>query len=109
MTQNEHAISPLRQRMLDDHLEPPFSGLIDVFVNEVGALARRLEGRVPFEWGPETQEYGLRELGIKDVNGDYLVFARDECVERRSAENRLKRCVCMRIEKPEAGCLGLPG
>ncbi len=32
---------------------------------------------MPFEWGPETQHYGLRELGIKDLNGYYLVFATD--------------------------------
>ena len=37
----------------------------------------RLKGHVPFEWGPETQPYGLRELGIKDLNGYYLVFATD--------------------------------
>ena len=57
--------------------EPVFSGLIYVFVDDVDAVARRLEGRVRFEWGPEVQEYGLRELGVKDSNGYYLVFARD--------------------------------
>ena len=57
--------------------EPAFSGLIYVFVDDVDEIASRLGGRVPFEWGPETQEYGLRELGIKDINGYYLVFARD--------------------------------
>ncbi len=54
-----------------------FSGLIYVFVDDVDAVAKHLEGQVPFEWGPETQEYGLREFGIRDVNGYYLVFARD--------------------------------
>ena len=62
---------------LTGHAEPVFSGLIYVFVDDVDALAARLEGQVAFEWGPETQEYGLRELGIKDINGYYLVFARD--------------------------------
>ncbi len=63
---------------LDDRPEPVFSGLIYVFVDDVDAVAKRLAGRVPFEWGPETQEYGLRELGVKDINGYCLVFAKDE-------------------------------
>ena len=62
---------------LDGQPDPVFSGLIYVFVEDVDDVAAMLAGRVPFEWGPETQEYGLRELGIKDVNGYYLVFARD--------------------------------
>ena len=57
--------------------QPTFSGLIYIFVDDVDALAKQLEGQVGFEWGPETQAYGLRELGIKDLNGYYLVFARD--------------------------------
>ena len=57
---------------------PAFSGLVYVFVDDVDAMAERLSGRVPFEWGPETQDYGLRELGIRDLNGYYLVFAMDE-------------------------------
>lgn len=64
-------------RTLQDRPEPVFSGLIYVFVDDVDAVAKRLEGRVPLEWGPETQEYGLRELGIQDLNGYYLVFALD--------------------------------
>ena len=28
--------------------------------------------------GPETQDYGLCELGVRDVNGYYLVFAKYE-------------------------------
>jgi hypothetical protein len=51
--------------------------LIYVFVDDVDALAKQLEGQAHFEWGPETQPYGLRELGIKDLNGYYLVFAKD--------------------------------
>ena len=44
---------------------------------DVDALAQRLASSVSFEWGPETQDYGLREVAIKDLNGYYLVFARD--------------------------------
>lgn len=62
---------------LDDLPKPTFSGLIYVFVDDVDALAKQLEGQAHFEWGPETQPYGLRELGIKDLNGYYLVFAKD--------------------------------
>ena len=63
--------------MLSEQPQPAFSGLIYIFVDDVDAVAARLEGDWPFEWGPETQEYGLRELGIKDINGYYLVFAED--------------------------------
>ncbi|MEO1035182.1 MAG: VOC family protein [Pseudomonadota bacterium] len=62
---------------LDSHPKPTLSGVIYVFVDDVDAVAERLDGNVTFEWGPETQYYGLRELGIKDPNGYYLVFARD--------------------------------
>ena len=62
---------------LDRQPGPALSGLIYVFVDDVDALAARLAGRVAFEWGPETQEYGLRELGLRDLNGYYLVFAQD--------------------------------
>lgn len=63
---------------LDGRPEPVFSGLVYVFVPDVDALANRLAGRLPFEWGPESQPYGLRELGLRDLNGYYLVFAADE-------------------------------
>ena len=63
---------------LDDQPEPAFSGLVYVFVEDVDGLASRLEGSVPFAWGPESQVYGLRELGIRDANGYLLIFARDE-------------------------------
>lgn len=62
---------------LDKQPGPTFSGLIYVFVDDVDAVAKRLKNQVQFEWGPETQEYGLRELGIHDINGYYLVFAQD--------------------------------
>ncbi len=57
--------------------QPAFSGLIYLFVDDVDRLAEQLAGRISLEWGPETQEYGLRELGVKDLNGYYLVFAQD--------------------------------
>ncbi len=56
---------------------PMLSGLIYLFVDDVDAEAARLRGRVEFRWGPEDQEYGLRELGIEDLNGYLLCFAHD--------------------------------
>ena len=77
----EVALGPARlwffNTPLDSHPKPAFSGLIYIFVDDVDALAARLKGHVPFEWGPETQPYGLRELGLKDLNGYTLVFATD--------------------------------
>lgn len=56
---------------------PSLSGLIYVFVDDVDAEAARLSGRVPFRWGPEDQEYGLRELGLEDLNGYLICLAQD--------------------------------
>ena len=65
-------------RMIDGAPQPVFSGLIYVFVDDVDAMAARIGGKARIEWGPETQDYGLREVGVKDLNGYLLVFARDE-------------------------------
>ncbi len=63
---------------LTGHERPVFSGLIYVFVDDVDAMARRLaDEKVAIEWGPETQEYGLRGVACKGPNGYYLVFAKD--------------------------------
>lgn len=62
---------------LDDHPAPTFSGLLYVFVDDVDAMAQTLEGRADIRWGPDTQDYGLRELGIADPNGYLIVFAQD--------------------------------
>ncbi len=62
---------------LDDRPTPVFSGLIYVFVDDVDDMAARLGGKAQVDWGPETQDYGLRELGVRDLNGYRLVFARD--------------------------------
>lgn len=53
------------------------SGMLFVFVDDVDRVANRLKGKVPFRWGPEDEPYGLRELGIEDLNGYLLVFAAD--------------------------------
>jgi hypothetical protein len=57
--------------------QPVFTGLIYVFVEDVDAMAAAMGGKVTPLWGPVTQEYGLRELGIVDCNGYMIVFAKD--------------------------------
>ena len=54
-----------------------FSGVIYLFVGDVQTEADRLRGTVPFRWGPELMPYGLRELGIEDLNGYLVCFAED--------------------------------
>lgn len=56
---------------------PALSGLVYLFVDDVDAEAARLSDRVVKKWGPEDQEYGLRELGVEDINGYLLCFAQD--------------------------------
>lgn len=56
---------------------PMLSGLVYLFVADVDAEAERLKGKVAFRWGPENQEYGLRELGIEDLHGYLICFAQD--------------------------------
>jgi len=62
---------------LEGRPEPIFTGLIYVFVDDVDETAAALHGKVKVLWGPETQDYGLRELGVEDCNGYMLVFAKD--------------------------------
>jgi len=64
-------------RPLPDEPLPRFSGLIYLFTDNVTALANTLRDRLPFEWGPEDQAYGLHDLCIRDLNGYRLVFAED--------------------------------
>ena len=54
---------------------PAQSGLIYVFPESVDALVREFRGKVPFLWGPEETEFGVREFAIRDPNGYVLAFA----------------------------------
>lgn len=54
--------------------EPVCSGTFYVSSSDVMALARELAEAVPFAWGPEVMEYGMREFAIQDPNGYYLAF-----------------------------------
>ena len=42
---------------------------------DVRGLLARLQGRVAVEWGPEVYFYGRREFGIRDPDGNLLVFS----------------------------------
>jgi hypothetical protein len=55
--------------------KPNFTGMFYVFPESVDRLADEFRGRVPFEWGPETTEFDIREFAIRDPNGYLLVFA----------------------------------
>lgn len=62
---------------IDGRPGPALSGLLYLFVESVDAAAMSLQGKVKVLWGPEDQEYGLRELGVEDLNGYILCFAED--------------------------------
>ena len=53
--------------------EPVFSGALYLDA-DVRALADEFKDVVPFAWGPEVMEYGMREFAIQDPNGYYLAF-----------------------------------
>lgn len=53
---------------------PTFSGIIYFHPESVVALADEWRGRVPFQWGPEVTDAGMREFGIRDPDGYLLAF-----------------------------------
>jgi catechol 2,3-dioxygenase-like lactoylglutathione lyase family enzyme len=54
---------------------PALSGALYVFPESVDKLADELRGKVPFAWGPEDTEFGLREFAVRDPDGYTLIFA----------------------------------
>ena len=54
--------------------EPVFSGVLYCHPSDVRALADEYRDVVPFAWGPEVMEYGMREFAIQDPDGYYLAF-----------------------------------
>jgi catechol 2,3-dioxygenase-like lactoylglutathione lyase family enzyme len=54
---------------------PSFTGALYIFPDSIEPLAVELRGKVPFAWGPEDTEYGIREFAIRDPDGYTLVFA----------------------------------
>ena len=53
---------------------PTFSGTLYLYPADVRALAEELRDRVPFSWGPEVMDYGMREFAVQDPNGYYIAF-----------------------------------
>ena len=54
---------------------PTFTGALYVFPESIETLAGELRGQVPFAWGPEDTDLGMREFAIRDPDGYTLVFA----------------------------------
>jgi hypothetical protein len=52
---------------------PSLSGTIYVHVEDIDALSGSISKHVPLEWGPETMDYGMREVAVRDPNG-YLGY-----------------------------------
>jgi uncharacterized glyoxalase superfamily protein PhnB len=58
-----------------DHAhEPSFTGSLYFTVDDVDALALDLGGKVQIEFGPTDQTYGMRDLGLTDPDGYFLLF-----------------------------------
>ena len=55
--------------------KPGFSGAFYIFPDSIDNLATALRDQVPFAWGPEDTDFGIREFAIRDPDGYTLVFA----------------------------------
>ncbi len=65
----------------DDHghdhpSAPVLTGSLYINVDDVDALAADLAHRVTIEFGPADQPHGMREFGVVDPDGYFLVFGR---------------------------------
>jgi catechol 2,3-dioxygenase-like lactoylglutathione lyase family enzyme len=54
---------------------PSFTGALYIFPEAIDHVADELRGKVPFAWGPEDNEFDIREFAIRDPDGYTLVFA----------------------------------
>jgi catechol 2,3-dioxygenase-like lactoylglutathione lyase family enzyme len=54
---------------------PMFTGALYLFPQGIDRVADEFRGKVPFAWGPEDTEFGIREFAIRDPDGYTLVFA----------------------------------
>jgi catechol 2,3-dioxygenase-like lactoylglutathione lyase family enzyme len=58
--------------------DPLLTGSLYLNVDDVDALADELRGRgVVLDFGPTDQPHGMREIGVTDPNGYFLIFGRD--------------------------------
>jgi uncharacterized glyoxalase superfamily protein PhnB len=60
----------------DDHpAKPIVTGSLYINVEDVDALGDELRGRgVAVDFGPTDQPHGMREIGLTDPNGYFLLF-----------------------------------
>lgn len=54
--------------------EPVLTGSLYVNVDDVDALAAELTGKVVLDFGPADQPHGMREIGVTDPNGYFILF-----------------------------------
>jgi catechol 2,3-dioxygenase-like lactoylglutathione lyase family enzyme len=54
---------------------PAFTGALYFFPESIESLAAELRDKVPFAWGPQDTDFGIREFAIRDPDGYTLVFA----------------------------------
>jgi catechol 2,3-dioxygenase-like lactoylglutathione lyase family enzyme len=69
------AIILYTEQIHDSDRPPAFTGALYVFPKSIEVLADELLGKVPFAWGPEDTDFGIREFAIRDPDGYTLVFA----------------------------------
>jgi catechol 2,3-dioxygenase-like lactoylglutathione lyase family enzyme len=57
---------------------PLLTGSLYLNVDDVDAVAEELRGRgVVLDFGPTDQPHGMREIGVTDPNGYFLLFGQD--------------------------------
>jgi uncharacterized glyoxalase superfamily protein PhnB len=60
-----------------DHVHPPdpvLTGSIYINVADVDALAAAIGDKAVLDYGPADQPHGMREIGLTDPNGYFLMF-----------------------------------
>ena len=55
-----------------DH--PVLTGSLYFNIDDVDAFAGDLTGKAMLDFGPETMPYQMREIGLTDPNGYFLIF-----------------------------------
>jgi uncharacterized glyoxalase superfamily protein PhnB len=62
----------------EDHpANPIITGSLYINVDDVDAVAAEVSGKVALDYGPVTQDWGMREIGFTDPNGYYVVIGQD--------------------------------
>lgn len=56
------------------HGKPTMTGYLYFYPDDVDAYAAQVRAKATLDFEPEDQEYGMRDFGIRDPNGYYLMF-----------------------------------